>query len=55
MVWGLIFMIRGLIKMQKDKSCHLLPKEEAQKLLRMPDEKYRKSFSSKNRRLENKE
>ena len=41
--------------MQKDKSCHLLSKEEAQKLLRMPDEKYRKSFSSRNSRLNNKD
>ncbi len=55
MVWGLIFLIRGLTKMQKDKSCHLLSKEEAQKLLRMPDEKYRKSFSSRNSRLDNKD
>lgn len=42
MVWSLLFMIRGLMQMEHIKSHRLLSVHESRKLLKMPEEKYRK-------------
>lgn len=42
MIWSLLFIIRGLMQMKHIKSHRLLSVHESSKLLKMPEEKYRK-------------
>ena len=46
MVWALLFIIRGLMRMNVKKKYHLLSPKESLKLLKMPEEKHRKLIES---------